>query len=48
MYELIIVWHTAECEKHTYNTMEEAKRIEAGYKKAFGRQIIITDIRRTK
>lgn len=44
MAELIIIWESGEKESHTYNTQEEARIIEQGYKTAFGNQIAWTGI----
>lgn len=43
-YELIIIWETGEKETCTYNSKEEAEKIEAGYKMAFGNQLQYTAI----
>ena len=45
-YRLLIIWDTGEKEENFYNTEEEAKEIEAGYKMAFGNQIAFTCIDR--
>lgn len=45
-YRLLIVWDTGEKEENFYNTEDEAKEIEAGYKMAFGNQIAFTCIDR--
>ena len=46
MFELIIIWNTGEKEVYTYDSREEAEKIEAGYKTAFGNQIQFTGINR--
>ena len=43
-YRLLIVWDTGEKEENFYSTEDEAKKIEAGYKMAFGTQIAFTCI----
>ena len=39
MYKLLIIWSDGQKEENYYRTEEEAKEIESGYYKAFGRQI---------
>ena len=43
-YRLLIVWDTGEKEENFYSTEEEAREIEAGFKMAFGNQIVFTCI----
>ena len=43
-YRLLIVWDTGEKEENYYATEEKAKEIEAGYRMAFGSQIVFTCI----
>ena len=42
--ELIIIWESGEKESYLYNSPEEARIIEQGYKAAFGNQIAWTGI----
>ena len=47
-YELVIIWGTGEKEIHEYADEALARQAEAGYLKAFGRQIEWTCIREKK
>lgn len=38
-YVLGIIWDTGEKEVYQFSTREEAEKVEAGYKMAFGNQI---------
>ena len=45
MKTLVIVWNDGTTETHVYNTYEDAKQAETGYKMAFGNQIQWSGIR---
>ena len=45
MCELIIIWDTGEKEIHQADSIIDAKKIEEGYKVAFGNQIQWTGTR---
>ena len=44
MYELIVIWDTGEKTTERYYTRAEALEIEAGFYRAFGKQIQWTGI----
>lgn len=44
-YELVIIWDTGEKEIHEYESEALARQAEAGYRRAFGRQIEWTCVR---
>ena len=41
-WRLLIIWDTGEKEEAFYDTEEKAREIEAGYKMAFGAQVVFT------
>ena len=43
-YELIVIWDTGEKTTEQYNTEAEAREIEDGFYRAFGKQIQWTGI----
>ena len=45
-WRLLVIWDTGEKEENLYETEEQAMEIEAGFKMAFGAQIVFTCIER--
>ena len=45
-WRLLVIWDTGEKEENFYETEEQAMEIEAGFKMAFGAQIVFTCIER--
>ena len=45
-WRLLVIWDTGEKEENFYETEEQAMEIEAGFKMAFGSQIVFTCIER--